>query len=165
MIVQKRLDPSREDAVKLTRNEKMAMLLFAYAATILDDLQQDIGGRLGMIPDGKERLEKLSKDTDQLLHECRLTIPENQRKNLQNTIQDFEVRFVPKMTPSQTSVVMQKEEFRELVDIARTKCWECTEDDDTCAACQLYQVLTVVLPLEDYHNNFLCPYNLGEWVN
>jgi len=164
-IVKTAVAPSRDDAVRMTRGEKMGMLVLAYAATVLDDLQNEIPGRLKMIDGGQERLAKLSAETDALLHDLRLTVPMNQRMNLQNTAQDYEMRLAPKATPSKTTIVMQKEEFRELVEYARTKCRECMDDSDECVKCGLYQLLTVLLPLEDYDGGYLCPYNLGEWKN
>lgn len=164
-ITKEMLSPSREDAVRLNRAEKIGMIMLAYSATIVDDLQHEIGKRLEMVPDGAERMKKLSEETDALLNELRLTIPVNQRMSLQNTAQDYEIHLVPKATPSETSVVMQKEEFKELVDLARVKCRECTDDDETCKKCRLYQLLTVILPLDDYENGLLCPYNMGEWAN
>ena len=77
---------------------------------------------------------------------------------------DFEIRLTPKMTPSKTSVVMQKDEFKELVDLARAKCRDCMDDDEECEKCKLFQLLTVLLPLDDY-SGMLCPYNMGEWAN
>lgn len=165
MITKTMIAPSRDDAVRLNRSEKISMIVLAYAATILDDLQKEIGSRLEMIPDGKERLAEMTRKTDELLNDLRLTVPINQRLNLQNTALDYEIRLVPRATPSETSVVMRKEEFKDLVDIARTKCRECTDDTDACKNCQLYQLLTVLLPLDDYDGTFLCPYNLGEWAN
>lgn len=164
-ITEQMLQPSRGDAVRLTRSEKMSMIVLAYAATILDDLKTDIADRLKMVEGGEERMARLSEETDQLLHELRLTVPENQRMNLQNTARDFEIRLSPKLTPYKTNLVMQKDEFKELVDYAREKCRDCTEDDESCSNCGLYQLLTVILPLDGYHDGMLCPYNLGEWGN
>lgn len=163
-IVRKELQPSREDAERLTRTEKMAMLSLAHAATILDDLQAELGDRLKMIDRGGARIRCASEMTDGVLQDLRLTIPMNQRKHLQNTAMDYECRIVPKATPGTTNVIMEKEEFRELVDNARVKCRDCTEDDEQCASCSLYRVLTSVLPLDSYHHGLLCPYNLGEWA-
>lgn len=163
-IVKEMLEPSRDDAVRITRTEKMSMLVLAYAATILEDLKADIEERLEMVENGTDRLNELSEKTDALLHDLRMTIPINQRLNLQNTASDFEIRLVPKFTPGMVNVIMQKEEFRELVDIAREKCRDCTEDDRACEKCRLFQLLTVILPLNDY-SGMLCPYNMGEWAN
>lgn len=164
-IVKYNIEPSREDAVRITRTEKMGMIILAYVATCFDDLQKDLKDRLAMIPDGEARLKELSEKCDQLLHETRLTIPMNQRMSLQNTAMDFEMRLAPKASPSKTTVVMEKEEFRHLVDSARARCRECMDSDEEAEKCDLYQLLTSVLPLDDYHNNYLCPYNLGEWKN
>lgn len=164
-ITKEMLSPSREDAVRLNRQEKMGMIVMAYAATIMDDLQQEIRKRLEMIPDGAERMRKLSEETDALLNDLRMTIPVNQRMNLQNTAQDYEIHLLPKASPCETSVVMQKDEFKELVDLARVTCRECTHDDKSCEQCRLFQLLTVILPLDDYDNGLLCPYNMGEWAN
>ena len=165
MIIEKRMDPSREDAVTLTRTEKMGMLLLAYMATLGEDLQNDLKSRLEMIDGAPEKMQTVADLTDWLLRECRKTIPQNQRKSLQNTVHDYEVRMVPKATPSTTNVIMEKEEFREIIDIAREKCRSCADDDTECTKCRLYKILTSVLPMEDYHGGLLCPYNLGEWAN
>ena len=164
-IIHRTIDPSREDAVRLTRNEKVSMIVLAYACTILEDLQKEIPDRLNMIPDGLNRVKEISDRANGVLDELRLTIPMNQRMNLSNTAQDYEFRLAPKATPQTTTVIMTKDEFRDLVDYARIRCRECTDDDDECGKCGLYQLLTEVLPLEDYHDTNLCPYNMGEWAN
>ena len=164
-IVKEMLDPSREDAVRLNRTEKMSMIVLAYACTILEDLKTELADRLGMVDNGMDRLMELSEKADALLKDVRMTVPVNQRMNLQNTASDFEIRLTPKLTPYSTNVIMQKEEFKALVDIARVKCRECMDDENDCEKCQLFQLLTVLLPLNDYHDGMLCPYNLGEWAN
>lgn len=164
-IVQKVLQPSRDDAVRLTRTEKMAMLQLAYIATVFEELQTDMKDRLGMIDDGSLRMNGLAVESDQILNDLRMTIPMNQRMSLQNTAMDYEMRLAPKLTPMSTNVIMDKDEFKEIVDIARTKCHDCTEDSNTCTKCRLFKLLTSILPLEDYDGGLLCPYNLGEWAN
>lgn len=164
-ITKQMLSPSRDDAVRLNRSEKMAMITLAYVATCLEDLQGDLSERLKMVPEAPEVLNAVSKDTDKLLDALRMTIPVEQRMNLQNTAQEYECRLTPKMTPTKTSVVMQASEFKELVDLARAKCVDCMDSDEECEKCKLFRLLTVVLPLEDYHDGMLCPYNMGEWGN
>lgn len=163
-IVKKQLLPSREDAVRMTRNERFAMLWFGNAVSTLEELKTDIAQRLEMIPDGQERLEKLYTETDDLMNEVLETIPMNQRTSLENTKHDYDVRIAPKLSRFSTNILMTYDEFKALVDIARTKCRECTEDDRTCSGCQLYNLLTSILPLDDY-SGLLCPYNMGEWAN
>jgi len=164
-ITREMLSPSRDDAVRLSRQEKMGMISLAYIATVLEDMQTEMRSRFEMIPQGTERLLWVSDETDKLLNELRETVPIEQRLNLQNTAQEYEVRLTPKATPSKTNVVMRKEEFREIVDFARTKCIDCMESDTDCEKCKLFKLLTVLLPLDDYHNGMLCPYNMGEWAN
>lgn len=164
-ITREMLSPSRDDAVRLTRQEKMAMIVLAYVATVFEDVKAELSGRLGMVEDGPSAMEELSEKTDRLLNELRLTIPVNQRLNLQNTANEYEIRLTPKATPSKTTVIMQKDEFKELVDLARARCVDCMETDTACGKCKLFQLLTVLLPLDDYHDGMLCPYNMGEWKN
>ena len=164
-IVSRVADPSREDAVRMVRSEKMGMVALAYAATILEDLQTEMKERLKMVENGTERLKKLSEDTDKLLDELRVTIPIRQRLSISNISEDSEMRLTPKAKPKETTVILGKEEFRELVDFARAKCSECFKDDQECNECGLYDLLTAILPLDNYHNSMLCPYNLGEWKN
>lgn len=165
MIVLKNMEPSREDAVRLTRNEKMAMILLAHSASVLEDMQQDIGDRLGMIENGRDRMKTVAEECDALLQEVRRTIPMEQRRNLDNTCRDYEMRTVPKHTPSTTNVVMGKEEFKTLVDYARATCHDCTIDDEECQECSLFKTLSATLPLDSYHHQYLCPYNMGKWGN
>ena len=164
MISKKILQPSREDAVRITRSEKTAFIVLAYAATILDDLKKDLKERLEMVDHGADRLNSLSSGIDELLNDLRVTVPEKQRIGLQNIAKDFKMVLTPIATPGKTVAFTTTEEFRELVDFARAQCRECVEDDESCEKCGLFQLLTSILPLEDYHYSMLCPYNLGEWA-
>jgi len=164
-IVRKMMNPSREDAVRITQSEKTDMILLAYVVASLQDFPKEMAQRLGMVDGGVERMTELGQKAEELLTDIRVTIPMNQRQSLQNIEDDFEMRVLPKATPSVTNAIMTKEEFRTLVDCARVKCMECTEDDRSCEKCKLYQLLTNILPLDDYHSYLLCPYNLGEWKN
>lgn len=164
-ITKEMLSPSRDDAVRLTRQEKMSMIVLAYVATCLEDLQKELKDRIDMVPAGMPLLLEASQNTDILLDELRKTVPIEQRMNLQNTAQEYEIRLTPKATPSKTNVVMQGSEFKDLVDLARTKCVDCMESDTACEKCKLFKLLTVLLPLDDYHDGMLCPYNMGEWAN
>lgn len=164
-VTKKLVYDSRPDAVRLTRTEKAAMILLAHAATSLDDLQKDFADRLKMIDGGAERLAETSRGTDALLNDLRMTVPENQRMSLQNTGMDYEMRLMPKLSPMTTNVIMTKEEFRTLVDCARSKCTDCTLDDNECESCKLFQLLTSVMPMDEYHHDMLCSYNLAVWGN
>ena len=164
-ITREMLSPSRDDAVRLNRVEKMGMITLAYVTTVLEDLQTEMKDRLGMIRQGEDRMHILSTGVDEILDDLRKTIPIEQRMNLQNTAQEYEMRLTPKATPSKTVVVMSKDEFKEIVDLARVKCVDCMENDRDCEKCRLFRMLTVLLPLDSYHDGMLCPYNMGEWAN
>lgn len=157
--------PSRADARDLSRREKMSITFLMNATSSLADAKDELNGRLDMIDGGHELMDRLVEDSQKLLTEVRKTIPERQRTHLANTANDFEMRLVPKMTPAKTSVVMQKEEFRELVNAAQVKCRECLDDGQECKQCKLYQLLTVVLPMDEHEDGMLCPYNMAEWGN
>lgn len=158
-------NPSREDAWDLTRNEKTSLQFLAHAVSALVSAQDDLSERLDRIEDGKGRLKRIADEGIQLLTEVRQTVPEKQRSNLVNISKDYEVRLVPKFTPSTHNVVVQKEEFRELVDSAQARCRDCTLDNVECQQCKLYKLLVTVLPMDHYDGVYLCPYNEAEWEN
>ena len=159
------MEPSRPDAVRLRRNEKLAVLHLMYAVSVFEDLPQDLCDRIGMVRDGPERTQEIIDKSNSLLDELRVTIPENQRNSIQNTADDYIIRLTPNSSPGETNIILTKDEYRNLVDCARVKCRECILDDTECEGCELFQLLTTILPLNDYHSLNLCPYNLGEWKN
>lgn len=156
--------PSRPDAWDLTRQEKMTLTFLASAVSTLMDARADLKNRLERI-EMYDRLEKLAADAMDLLTAIRVTIPEKQRINLMNTSKDYEMRLTPKMTPTKTSVVLQKEEMRTLVDAAQVKCEDCTDTFEESAKCKLCILLKTILPMDSYEGTFLCPYNAKEWGN
>ena len=159
------VNPSRADAYDLTRREKASLQYLAHAVSALVEAKDDLKDRLVMIENGTERMAKLADEAISLLTEVRTTVPEKQRNSMVNTTKDYEIRLVPKFTPSTHNVVVQKEDFRELVDSAQTKCRECTLDNEECRQCKLYRLLVTVLPMDSYEGTFLCPYNMAEWEN
>lgn len=165
MIVRKLMNPSRADAVRLRRNEKITILHLIYAVTILEEALEEIPERLDMVNDGRGRIQRIAGFANALLNDLRVTIPEDQRMGIQNTAGDYEIRLVPQATPSENNVIMAKEEFRALVDSARVKCMDCTLDETECEQCELFRLLTSILPMEDYHALNLCIYNVGKWTN
>lgn len=155
--------PSRDDAWLMTRGEKMCLTFLMNTASSLAEAQDDLADRLSKIENGKERMEALVKGSIELLNDVRMTIPEKQRNNLANTADDYEMRLVPKFTPKKTSVVVDGENFKALVDAAQVKCTDCTELNEDCRKCRLFQILATVVPLDRYDSTMLCPYNMAEW--
>jgi len=159
--------PSRADAWDMTRREKAALTFLMNLTSSLVDAQDDLADRLTKIDGGSELMKQLADGSVKLLTEVRRTIPEKQRTSLANTAADMEMRLQPKMTPSKTCVVMQKEDFRTLVDSAQTACTECVRDSEECRECKLFNLLVTVLPLDSYDGTSLCPYSklIHQWEN
>lgn len=157
--------PSRDDAWNVTRNEKIAILFLMNTVSAMMDSRDDLKDRVSRIDGGAELMDTMVNSAEKLLTEIRRTIPTEQRMNINNVSKDMEMRMVPKMTPSKTTVLMQKEDFRQLVDAAQIKCRECTDDSEECKACRLFKLLKNVVPLERYDGTFLCPYNMAGWEN
>ena len=157
--------PSREDAWDVTRPEKLSILFLMNTVSSMMDSRDELRDRVSRIEGGPEMMDTMCEVSEKLLTEIRRTIPEKQRHNINNISKDMEMRMVPKATPSKTTVLMQKEEFRALVDAAQEKCLLCTDDSEECKACKLYQLLTVVLPMDRYDAGNLCPYNMAGWEN
>lgn len=157
--------PSRDDAWDVTRQEKMSILFLMNTVSAMMDSREELKDRVSRIDGGQELMDTMVDSSEKLLTEIRRTIPEDQRVSINNVSKDMEMRMVPKMTPSKTTVMVQKEDFRQLVDAAQVKCRECTDDNEQCKACGLFKLLKVVVPLETYYGTFLCPYNLAGWEN
>ena len=157
--------PSRDDAWDVTRHEKISILFLMNTVSAMMDSREELKDRVSKIEGGAELMDTMVNSSEKLLTEIRRTIPTDQRMNINNVSKDMEMRMVPKMTPSKTTVLMQKEDFRQLVDAAQIKCRECTDDSEQCKSCGLFKLLKVVIPLESYDGTFLCPYNLAGWEN
>jgi len=164
-MAQRFVIPSREDAWDVTRQEKMSILFLMNTVSSMMDSREELKDRTSRIDGGAELMDTMVESADKLLMELRRTIPEDQRVSINNISKDMEMRMVPKMTPSKTTVLVQKEDFRQLVDAAQVKCRECTDDSEQCKACGLFRLLKVVVPLERYDGTFLCPYNMAGWEN
>ena len=157
--------PSREDAWDVTRQEKMSILFLMNTVSAMMDSRDELKDRVGKIDGGAELMDTMVDSSEKLLTEIRKTIPTDQRMSINNISKDMEMRMVPKMTPSKTTVLVQKEDFRQLVDSAQVKCRDCTEDNVECRECGLFKLLKVVVPLDTYDGTFLCPYNMAGWEN
>lgn len=157
--------PSREDAWNVTRPEKLSILFLMNTVSAMMDSREELKDRVSRIEGGTEMMNTMCEVSEKLLNEIRRTIPTDQRHNINNISKDMEMRMVPKATPSKTNVMMQKEEFRALVDAAQEKCILCTDDNEACKQCNLFQLLTVILPMDRYDVGHLCPYNMAGWEN
>lgn len=157
--------PSRDDAWMVTRREKLSILFLMNTVSAMMDSREELKDRVSRIDGGSEMMNTMCDVSEKLLTEIRRTIPTDQRHNINNVSRDMEMRMVPKATPSKTCVVMQKDEFKALVDAAQAKCHDCVDDNMECRKCELFQLLTVILPMDAYDVGNLCPYNMAGWEN
>lgn len=157
--------PSREDAWPVTRTEKLSILFLMNTVSSMMDSREELRERVSRIEGGQEMMDTMCTVSEKLLTEIRRTIPEDQRHNINNISKDMEMRMKPKQTPSETKVIVEKEDFRELIDATQVRCRECTDDNEECKKCRLYQLLLIHLPLDRYDGTFLCPYNARDWEN
>lgn len=157
--------PSRDDAWLVTRNEKLSILFLMNTVSAMMDSREELKDRVSKIDGGTVAMDQMCQTADWLLTEIRRTIPTDQRSNINNVSRDLEMRMMPKATPGKTMVVMQKDEFKALVDAAQAKCHDCVDDTEECRKCELFRLLTVILPMDAYDVGNLCPYNMAGWEN
>lgn len=155
--------PSREDAWLMTRKEKQSLTFLMNMASGLCYGQDDLAERLSKIEGGAEMMKDLVENSQKLLNEVRRTIPEPQRKSINNVALDYEMRLVPKLTPLGKNIIITQDELRALVDAAQIKCRECADMAEDSEKCPLFQLLVKVLPLDSYDGTILCPYNMARW--
>ena len=159
----KRVWLADEDCRRLNRGEFEATrcLLGAvnYAAHAKDDLQK----RMEMIPHGKERMAMVLGGLKAIADDLIGTLPVGQCKQIRNTMNDMEMRMVPKLSRMSTNVILEKDVAKGLVDAAMEKCHGCVEGPEEGMKCPLYKVLESFLPLDSYENGMLCPYSMSEW--
>lgn len=161
----KRVWLDEADCERLNRNEFEAVryLLGAvsYTASAKDDLQK----RLECIPGGRQRMAMILGGLRAIADDLIGTVPRGQCKQLKNTMDDMEMRMVPKFASMNQNVILEKDNAKALIDTAMERCRGCVEDEKSCRKCGLYRVLESMLPLDDYNNGILCPYSTSEWTD
>lgn len=154
-----------KDCVRLTRNEVEAVrfLLGAvnYLAKAKDVLQG--GPCLKRVPHGDARMRLTLGGLKSIIDDILGTVTIKQCLQLKNTMADMEMRMVPKMTPMTTNVILEQDIMKEMINLARVACKDCTRDSNTCLKCALYPNLEATVPLDDY-GGALCPYALIDWA-
>ena len=161
-------DPRRvfwddKDCERLTRHEYNAVKALLIVKCFLADARSDLRRRLESIPYGNQRMNMVFGGMNALLDDVLGTATVAQCEQLRNTMLDFEVRLMPVRTPMCRDVLMDLDVAKGLMDVAKEKCAGCTEDNESCRKCKLYQIMEATTPLEDYNNGLLCPYNLATW--
>ena len=148
---------------RLVRNEMTAVRMLLAGLSTVGYAKDDLQAVLALIPNGKRRLMLLMGQYTSLTNDIIGVISKAQCRQIYGTMKDYEMRLLPKATPSSRSVIMTKEEGMELIDCARWKCHSCVEDGTSCRKCKLYSLLEATSPPDDYGDGLLCPYALAEW--
>lgn len=161
-LSEKRVWLDEKDCERMNRGEYEAMRGLLGAVSYIAHADQNLVKRLERVPYGKQRMRMLLGGAKALSDDLVGTMPQGQCRQLQNTMQDMEIRMVPKMAAMSRNVVFDKDLAKELIDIAQEKCRGCVEDAESCMECGLYKVLESILPLNDF-SGMLCPFSLSEW--
>lgn len=160
-------DPERvwlddKDCVRMRRSEFEATRMMIGASRFMEYAAEDLQERLEMVPDGKARLAQGLRQVNEVVEDVIGTMTVTQCRQVRNTLNDMVMKLMPKLSPTSSNVLMEKDIARGLIDIAMEKCKGCTEDGVTCKACALYQVLEAISPMQEY-SELSCPYALTHW--
>lgn len=104
------LNPKRywlreEDCERMTRNEIIAMKWLLAMLSTAKESAESLKGRLKSIPSGQQRMNMTMGGFNALATDLIGTITRAQAQLLQGTMNDYEVRLMPKLTPSRDAVV------------------------------------------------------------
>ena len=154
-----------EEKMVLNRNEKLGMMYLVSLTSTLAYAEADFQKRYSQIEGGEEMMRNALDWTHKLMDALFETIPPKQVNNIWNTANECEMRLVPKFTPNRTTMMVDKETMKELIDAAHIKCRECVNDSDEAKSCPIYELSSTLVPLEYYKDGGLCPYNLIGWEN
>ena len=164
----KDLSPKRvwlddEDCERLNRAEFEAVRCLLGALNYVAHAKDDLQKRLECVPSGRQRMAMAVGGLNAIAEDLIGTIPKGQCKQIRNTMNDMDMRMIPKLTPMSQNVILEKDVAKSLIDTTREKCHGCVEDDESCRGCGLYRVLESFLPLDSYDNGMLCPYSMATW--
>jgi len=149
---------------RLVRNEMNTLKRFAAAFSEFLFAKDELTNRLKTIQDGEQRLDEIIEKTDSLFAEILETAPENQIKQLKNTLSDYRFELIPKLHPGSTNIIMTKDQAKELVNLAQEKCKTCIEYANDAQNCSIYKLLEKTA-LPDHYDTIICPYSLAEWAD
>jgi len=151
---------------RLKRSEMVAMRWSMAALSNLAYAQDDLADRLECIPMGKRRYRLMMGHLRSILSDIGGTIPIKQCMTVQNTMDDMELRMVPKLSPRPQTAVIEVDDLSFLVNHAKKDegmCMTCMLDGDECRKCRLYQILESIAPQQEWGKSTICPYNRPDW--
>lgn len=162
-LAPKRVWYDEADCERLNRGEFEALRCLLGAVSYTAHARDDLRKRLECIPSGNARMAMALGGLKSIAEDLVGTMPRGQCRQIRNTMNDMEMRMVPKMSRMSTNVILEKDSAKGLIDIAMKQCKGCVEDEVSCRECELYKILEGFLPLDNYENGMLCPYSLSEW--
>ena len=146
----------------LRRSEMQAVQRLMALGSDLQYAKEDLHDRLDSIPSGNARMNMIIGGVNSLMADLIGTVSDKQRRQLRNTARDFQIEIRPRMVGHSNRVPIDRDELRELTDLAREKCKDCVEDGETARKCRLFKWLVTNIPLDDYGAGLMCPYaNIG----
>ena len=148
---------------RLNRSEFEAVRCLLGAVSYTAHAYEDLQSRMATIPYAKQRMAMILGGLRAIADDVIGTVPRGQCKQLRNTMQDMEMRMVPKAMGMSQNVILEKDVAKGLVDAAMEKCHGCVDGPEDGKRCPLYKVLESFLPLDNYENGMLCPYSTSEW--
>ena len=98
---------------RVTRTEMHSLQWLLNDISSMSYAQEDLAKRLECVPAGMQRMRLATGQLRSLLRDLFGTIPEKQRRQIQNAAKDMEVRLVPKLTPRKVSLVLEEETAKE----------------------------------------------------
>lgn len=147
---------------RLVNSEFNQMKRFAAFVSELAYFKEELAGHWQMVENGEERITNCLNEALKLFDEILNTVPKSQIRTIRNAIKDYRVTFVPSITPSNRSVVMDKEDAKALIDKAQEQCVYCIKDAAEAETCPLYNISIGVCPPDTY-NSTMCPYARAAW--
>lgn len=159
----KRVWLDEDECQRMNRSEfeatRCLLGAISYVAHANDDLQK----RMTIIPHGKQRMSMVLGGLRAMADDVIGTMPRGQCRQIRNTMEDMEMRMVPKLTSMSRNVILDKDVAKSLVDAAMEKCHGCVESHEDGQKCPLFKVFESFLPLDNYEGGMLCPYSMSEW--
>lgn len=155
-----------EQCERLNRTEMQSVRWMLAALNSCIYAQRDLDKRLEMIPNGKTRFRLMLGQIRAICNDLVGTTPKGQCKQIKNTMNDMDLRLVPKMAPVGNRVVVDVHDLHYIVSHAQKDeelCQTCVRTGDECKECQLYRILEAIAPLEDWGSGMICPYG-GDWL-
>ena len=148
---------------RLVTSEFLEVKRFASFLSELNFIYEELKTHWEMVEDGENRIKKCIDESLQLFDELLDTVPPNQVKSLKNAVEDYRVAFVPKISSSNQGVVMDKEQIKNLVNLAQEQCKFCIKTSEEAETCPVFQHCIGVVPPTSYES-VSCPYSLAEWM-